>query len=264
MRSRSVPSLCPPAGAAATRADSRTTMSATAVRGMASCAARWRRPLTLAAQATQSLQASLRRREHHLDDRIREAAAAGARGGVVGRRRRARDRRPLPPAVAAAGDVQDAARAAARRSRHRLREPARARHARPTSASCFTRGRSTRPRPRFAPTSRRTPRMRSPSSPPSSTTARGPRCCASRPTPPSATAACSPTLCKPADQTSAWSISRPTSSLQTLTAKPELGDADPRRVPPYLRRGHTIRFRQRTSVYGRNARRHAARGHPAV
>ena len=45
------------------------------------------------------------------------------------RRRRAADRRPLPPAVAPPGHVEDAARPAARRPRHRLRAPPGARHA---------------------------------------------------------------------------------------------------------------------------------------
>ena len=70
-----------------------------------------------------------------------------------------------------------------------------------------------------------TPRTRSTARRPSSSTGRGPRCCAWRPTPRSATAACSPTHCKPAVPTSAWSISRPSTSLHDLDRNPRLGDA---------------------------------------
>ena len=68
-------------------------------------------------------------RDHGLDDRLRVAVAGRAGGGAVGGGRRARARRPLPPAVAAAGDVEDQARAQARRARDLLRAPARARDA---------------------------------------------------------------------------------------------------------------------------------------
>ena len=80
---------------------------------------------------------------------------------------------------------------AARRSRDRLRAPARAR-ARRRPALAFHAGRVAEGAAAFARTSKRPRRRASTRSPPSSTTRRRPRCCAWRPTRPSATAACSP------------------------------------------------------------------------
>ena len=62
-------------------------------------------------------------------DRLRAPAPARAGQRAAARRRGAADRRPLPRPVAPARDVEDPALGAARRPRHRLRAPPRARDA---------------------------------------------------------------------------------------------------------------------------------------
>ena len=85
--------------------------------------------------------------ERLLPRAARQRAARGAR--------RARDRRALPAPVAAARGCRRRGCPAARRPRHRVRAPARARARPPTCATCSTRGGSRRRRPRIARTSRR-------------------------------------------------------------------------------------------------------------
>ena len=124
--------------------------------------------------------------------------AGRAGGGAVGGRRPARARRPLPPAVAAAGDVEDQARAQARRARDLLRAPARAGdtggHPRTVPLRPPRGGAGRLPRARG--------RARRPSRStrwPPSCRGSGPRSCVSRRTPPAATAAssrsCWPSAC---------------------------------------------------------------------